>query len=206
MRGTQGLDLYDADGKLQSALERRKPTDDFKGVTHTLATQCPNNAGNLETTDVSPNRIAMRIELPNTSLAGDLKGDKSAACFKIGFVRWRSFSLVRTSAPGVGGGGASAGNSAVPASAPGATASARGVESRGFAVAVDVCSRSGSAVTCSLTVVNKHARREAQLYAESTKLFASDSRSVPATEVVLAGVRNRGLRASHAASGSVGPR
>lgn len=96
-RGEQGLDIYSTDGRIMAVMDRNNVKDDFKGRTDTLAVQCPNNAGKIETTDISQDRIRMRVELPNTSLVGDLRGDKTSGCFKIGFVRWQRFDLLRYS-------------------------------------------------------------------------------------------------------------
>jgi hypothetical protein len=208
------MDLYDTSGKLVAFMKRSNTKDDFKGETHVLAEKCPNQAGKIETTDVAPDRISMRVELPNTSMVGDIKGDKSTGCFKFGFVRWQTFALVRTAPPKAVS--AQPGASAPPPTTPPAQtapvvqraepAPAKTtpetappapiskppvIEARGFSIAVDTCRRSGSSVVCKLVLTNKDARRDTQLIAGSSRFITTGNVAYTSSEVVLAGVRNR---------------
>jgi hypothetical protein len=211
VRGTLGLDLYDTDGKIQTAMDRKKATEDFKGVTYTLARDCPNNAGKIESTDVTSDRIKMRVEFPNTSMAGDAKGDKTTGCFKFGFVRWQPFVLVRTdppaSSPGLVRAPAEAPAQAAgipamplpppvpgrPAGEPEPTPTTKAMEARGFKLGVKACQRSGSSVVCRFSLTNTEARRDAQLPASRSRFITIGNRAFDSAEAVLAGVRDRRL-------------
>ena len=87
-RGDLGLDLYSND-RLVATMNRKKVGDDFKGDTTVLATQCPQNSGKIETQDVQPNRIRMRVEVPSRIISNTM------ACHVLVLSKWQQFDLIK---------------------------------------------------------------------------------------------------------------
>jgi hypothetical protein len=92
-RGDLGLDIYSADGRLVAVMDRKKVGEDYKGKTQVLATQCPDNTGKIETRDVKPDRVRMRVEVAQRTITN------TTSCNVLVLTKWQEFDLVRSARP-----------------------------------------------------------------------------------------------------------